>query len=377
MYVMFPKLGGEDVLPEDAINRLPFSAEPLLQWGEKSDLLEFLNMLVKSYNSEPQDDYFDGKREFEMWATKFARAALEEKSLSRVDKRTVVVPDFLGDPFFGKVAKYAIAWEQCVAAVLGEDAFYSLAHVLESEEEIKCSILLSSQLYYKQALQVLRSFVEDLVLPIYFCDNPQKFSLWKLDSYRTPKLRGKGGILEILADDRKIISGAIKDTASDLYGELNGTIHGSEKWLIHAGAHTSSSRGFVFKYDVFCEWGEYLCRTVDLGIRLLKVSYIQTEGLLSPKRHDLALRGKVLCGGCHNEDDFDEEAILPKDNVILVRSTSDNFVELDDSHPGFRCFHCHKCGSKTIIDLSDLKYVSVVTTSENKIIIRSTQKETN
>ena len=56
-----------------------------------------------------------------------------------------------------------------------ESAFFSLAHILETFSDLECSILLASRLYYKQAIQVLRSYLETSVLQLYFIKDIDAF----------------------------------------------------------------------------------------------------------------------------------------------------------------------------------------------------------
>jgi hypothetical protein len=204
------------ILPETALNILPFSEEPLSQWERKTDISQFLDALHADtiYASYGQYLYEEGKKKFRALSKqfiKYARKALPAPAATQ----TLNIPNFLEDATFGKAAKYVIAWEGCVSDILAESAFYSLAHILESDTEIQCSLLLASHLYYKQALQVLRNFIEELILPINFCENMQEFDQWKAGNFRTPPFRGRDGLIKKLVD-KQILSNSSANAASNL-----------------------------------------------------------------------------------------------------------------------------------------------------------------
>ena len=78
------------------------------------------------------------------------------------------------------------------------ECFFSVEHVLESLSEIECSILLASNISYKQSLQILRNFLEDILIELHFCCQRPDFDNWKQKIYRIPPLRGPKGVLKRL-----------------------------------------------------------------------------------------------------------------------------------------------------------------------------------
>lgn len=307
-----------EIIPATVLKRLPFSPERFSQWNDATDLLHFLyeiydkptlmvledgTRLSGSYRDYGKEVYKRGQEHFQLLIKQFELAAQKATPAPAAATQTITVPDFSNESIFGKAAKYLIAWDGVIGEVLSESAFFSLAHILESQEELNSSILLASNLYYKQALQILRSFLEELVLPVYFCDNPNKFTDWKSNNYHIPPLRdrtGKKGLLSQLVEDKKL-SQELKDEISDLYGELNNYIHVSERRLIHKGVFTGNWMGHVFKHDDFCNWCEYFSRSVDIGIHLLIININQWKSIKIP--------GQVLCPICHNQKDFNTESI--------------------------------------------------------------------
>jgi len=69
--------------------------------------------------------------------------------------------------------------EQTIGNILGEEGCFSLSHLFEADSDLDASIVLASNLYYKQSLQVLRSYIETMVLHLYFANNPYDFEKWK------------------------------------------------------------------------------------------------------------------------------------------------------------------------------------------------------
>jgi hypothetical protein len=228
----------------------------------------------------------------------FSDKAAESVPVPAAVTQVINIPDFVEDPVFGRAAKHYIVWERMVGRALEDSLYFSKAHILESSDDIKCSFNLAAQFYYKQALQVLRGFLENLVLPIHFCESPQEFLNWKANNYRTPSLRGKNGILKALVD-KGVISNQLANEVSSVYDDLNGCIHGSEKRLINKDVYSGGYMGHVFKSDDFYEWCNYLCRSVDAGVQLLAINLDQWQSIRSAH--------KLLCSVCHNTSDFEKQ----------------------------------------------------------------------
>ncbi len=134
--------------------------------------------------------------------------------------------NFSTDYNLGLALKYSIAFAGVSNAILSESAFFSIEHVLEAETELDCSLLLASNMYYKQGLQVLRGFIEESLLPIHFCFNPQDYELWQKDQYRTPSICGREGLAQQLVNNN-LIPPDIGLSAQNLYRSLNSCIHNS------------------------------------------------------------------------------------------------------------------------------------------------------
>ncbi len=218
------------LLAQTAVDMLPFTAEPFSQWNRKTDIYKFISALYADiYPPFSSYLYKGGRKHIKTWARQFSfHVAKVEKDLGVYDVltfmvenmaspeieekdhlpisgdaqslssnvETKIIPSFVDDQEFGRAAKYVVAWRCCVQTLLEEAGFYSLAHILETETEIESSLLLASHTYYKQAVQVLRSFLEELIMPIHFCENVQEFNQWKANNYHTPPLRGRDGLIK-------------------------------------------------------------------------------------------------------------------------------------------------------------------------------------
>jgi hypothetical protein len=345
---------GDILLPESAINLLPLSAEPLDRWRRKTDIRRFIDALYAD-TYPPFSDYLykNLKKEMGVWSKQFTKQAQDVSSQGRTPKQTIPVPNFFEEANFGRATKYVAAWKACVQNLLEESGFYSLAHVLESEQEIECSLLLASHCYYKQAVQVLRNFVEETFLPINFCDNVNDFNQWKANNYRTPPLRGRDGLVKKLVT-KEVVSATLGKEIEDLYGDLNSYIHGSENRLIHKGIHTGSWTGLLFKPVDFTAWCGYLSRSIDVGIRLLRINYVQWEQIRATKWANLRSQGKILCDTCHNEEEFDIIVYPPEDWDMDIEAVYSDGTrnKVDRSFPGVisHIYRCRRCGNKTTVD---------------------------
>lgn len=327
-----------EIIPERLIPMLPFSPEAISKWTDETDLINFLSNLydksgkiissdgtVREINYRDYGEYVFklGRERFEKIAKEFEENANKLSSHYHGKEQIDTIPDFAEDEHFGSMSKYAIAWDGVIGEALSESAFYSIEHVLESDEELKCSILLASNLYYKQALQILRNYLEILTMELYFCHEGGAYDRWKEGSFKNPPLRGKSGILRYLVDN-KILAQDEANSISELYAELNGCIHGKETRLIHAGIFEGRGSGKNFKYSKFQELCNLFSKCVDSGIRILRdtinlnLNRINSSG--------------IQCDICHSFNDF----------MTIERSSFGGKY--------FTKIKCTKCGNEMHID---------------------------
>lgn len=302
---------GAEIIPDSSVEILPFTPQPISQWAEDSDLLEYLYALYDmscvmtdsegrghetTYREYGKYLFDNGKQKYQSIADEFGEKAAKAQPAPAADRQVERIPDFRNDERFGLMAKYAIAWDGALSATLSEDAFFSMVHVLESGSDLDCSVLLASNLYYRQALQVLRNYLEEVFMQLYLCKNEALFSSWVAGNFRTPSFRGRRGILRELVSEGILLEGMV-DNASDLCEVLNASIHGAESYLIHRGTFEGEWTGLLFKYDRFQQWCDFLSRCVDLGIRVLRLTVNDWLDTRSPTG--------IQCSVCHSTNNFD------------------------------------------------------------------------
>lgn len=304
------------LISHELLEYLPFSAEPLLSWREDTDLYEFLSELSNVKGTLVMADgrretvnyafygnylYEQGIRDYRSWAHRFTQAAEKSVASYRGLVDSVELPDFYEHPSFGTVGKHIIAYEGMVHTALSSGIFFSIAHIKESLDDLQCSIMLASELYYKHAQQVLQSFLEDLVLPVYFATNPDAYTSWRENNYRTPPLRGPRSVLKSLGKDQ-VLDEELAGEVSELYGNLNSFTHGSERRLVNKGHYTRNWVGHAFNMEDYLEWCSYTTAAVIVAAHLLQVNLDQWEAFWAQRQ--------VLCPICHNVEGFRTEEFV-------------------------------------------------------------------
>lgn len=304
----------DSLITDKALQLFPLKAEPINAWNNRNlDLKKFLKHLC---DKEGEVTYADGvprktnyksywKTLFKSGLVKFRSIAKEFETEAKTTAPTpastvpkVKIPSFIDDKYYGLVAKYYICYDGAINIALSENHLFSIAHMMETQQELDCSILLAQSLYYKQSLQVLRNFVESLVAMILFCHDSRAFYDWRKGTFRMPiRFRGKDSLLEQLTIESQI-SPTLNKSTSTIYARLNSYVHSMERNLIHRGAYKGKYKGFIFDYDYFKIWCCLFSDVVHNGILLLdahsnQLAKLQNEG--------------IKCSVCHNETKFDSE----------------------------------------------------------------------
>ena len=306
-----------DLIPEDCLSLLPFTPEAMTSWTYRSDAATFLRYILDKVSGSRFDRYIFRfhKRRLLRVGKRFERAARELDVPFGADEHETC-PVLRDDPYFGLAAKYSVGWEGVCQALMEESGFFSIAHIMEGTTELRCSFLLAEKLYYKQALQVLRNYLELCVMDLHFSTVEEAYSRWKAGDYRVPPFRGKEGLLAMLR-----AQGALSENlcaqADRLYGELNGSIHSAEGKLINHGVFSRNWTGQVFQYQRFQKWCQSFASCVDLGIQL--------EYQIASKWAK-ARDSRLVCDICHNTDLVSHGAGIA-DNATIV-------------------FVCRECGSQ-------------------------------
>lgn len=358
----FQALNPDQIIPKNALDILPFTKEPPSQWTHDTDLYKYLyemfNVSSEVVSDEGEkieanysffgpyifEESLDTLRDVEMRFTKCAREGrpnldLEQQMILGLQvlhhlqqkespgkqipenlapalgfKSAMQLPEFWDDANFGLFGKYKIAWYAIVRSLLQESGFFSVAHLLEADSELYCSELLASNLYYKQAIQVLRGFLEHNVVQLYLCNNPAAFKLWLENDYRVPQFRGRKSMLADLVS-REIFSESLAEYASEIYGELNGAIHGSRDFFIHGEKVNGDTRGIEFNREYFDRWCEYFSRVTYFGIQAMRISVLEWAKIKSTLG--------AVCSICHSGDHLEiEDTLLGAENLEIINCTA-------------------------------------------------------
>ena len=304
-----------ELIPLASVSVLPLAPEPLAAWTPEGDLHDLLTKLfdvegvmidpsgqerVVNYSSYGHSRYDDGLRDFTTWSQEFRDRAMKAvpAPASKIQSPENI-PDFRTDANFGLMAKYQISWSAALNAILSEDGFFSIAHTLESEDDAECSVVLASHLYYRQAGQVLRNVIEGVFAHMYFCEDDEAFAQWRSGIFKMPPLRGRDGLLKRLAA-RSLLTQELATEADSVYGQLCSDVHGAENRLVNRGIFTGEWVGRLFEYDRFAEWCGVFARTIDLSIRVQRLTTNRWLQVLP--------QGMPFCSMCHNDKRWEREA---------------------------------------------------------------------
>jgi hypothetical protein len=338
---------GDEIVPTSAFAIPPFTAESLLIWDANTDASRFLAKLfaVKDEVIGPHGrrlvDHTDygnsifqeGRLRFGWWAVEFSEAArIVPVSIAPAQ---FAIPEFANDPRFGLVAKYAIAWKGLIDAVLSNGSFQSWTHLAESDEDLSCSVLMASRLYYKHAIQVLRLFIESLIKSAYFAKDTVAYQEWIAGSFQVSHFRGKGGLLEKL-----VLNSTITDDfatrISELYSKLSEPIHGAERALVYSGFTKGQWTGRTYNDEKFAEWAECFAKVAAIGVQLMKANISAWESARP--------RGIAICRTCHKTQ-FSSEDVRIGENL-------------------FKELRCLNCGDRTAFD-AEFRPVTITTTPDS------------
>jgi hypothetical protein len=285
----------EEIFPQDALSILPFAPEAITAWAARNDLYTYIYKLLAGTGFEDQADIrLEGAIQVALeLADQFTETATQSAPAPGAKTQSVSVVDFKHDPVFGRLAKVLIAWEETIGNILSEAGYFSLSHMLETRSDLMCSVQLASGLYYRQSMQVLRGFIESVILPIYFCKQPDEYKEWKSNDYRSPTMRGNNGVLPGLRN-AGVISAEMEATISGAYGLLNGYIHGSEETLNNTGLDRGEWEGHVFQPARFQAWANVFASLIEASLPLVKINLSQWAAAKSD--------WDLFCNVCHGHD---------------------------------------------------------------------------
>ena len=167
------------------------------------------------------------------------------------------------------MAQYLCAWEGVVSNVLSESAFFSLSHILESQDDLMCSLHLAGNFYIKQALQGVHNFLADVMLPAYFLASEGAYLQWRDDGGKTPFLGRRDVILATLVE-QEVIAQDMADEVTALAQAVNDAVHWHEVRTTHAGLAAGDWLGRAHNETSFKRWCELTSDAIDNGIRLMR-----------------------------------------------------------------------------------------------------------
>jgi len=145
---------------------------------------------------------------------------------------------------------------------------------LESETDIKASVYLCFGGHYRQAIAILRNWLELTLLAIYFSKCPYEYEKWKKGVKKSPT--GRILIGKVFKNEMKKITTKkkIKKKCKKIYGKLSVFIHSRsiDKYKLQEG------RDNVPRYleESFNLWFKLFKETSKINRDLLKAFFIKT-----------------------------------------------------------------------------------------------------
>ncbi len=326
------------IIPHACVALLPFPELAIVNWDAANDLREYLQTLcdrdgvvVDESGTKRTVNYAFYAEELYKWGVERTAAYVAEFKTSAASYTHDEAYDLLRSAPFGKAMQAEIAWNGTVNAILSEGAFFSLAHILEADADLNCSLHLAQDAFYRQALLTLRCFLEDVFVQLFFCNKQEDFAKWKLDDFRTPHFRGRKGYLQDLVR-LGLLTEAVAKRADSLYGKLNSTVHGAQRELLYEGISEGRGSGPSFTEERFERWCALFSDCVDVGLRALHEHLVWWDKR-KPADSD-------ICSTCHRRDLFQYDERHVAGRVIVKRTctgcgTNLDFLSEEDPTQGF------------------------------------------
>jgi hypothetical protein len=326
------------IIPRECIQLLPFSEIPADEWDDQGSLGRFLRLLCDRDGVRIDSEGTKQAVNYAFYAEFLYSSGLERirEHVSRFESEiasdeSASTYQFLRSAPFGKAMQYEAAWKGTVSAILSEGAFFSLAHILEAEADLDCSLKLAQSSFYRQALQSLRCFLEDVLVQLYFCNEPANFNKWKLDDFQVPRLRGRGGYLQKLVE-KGLLSESLAKRAHSLYGDLNASVHGAERELLYEGIAKGRNIGPAFLEERFIRWCNCYSECIDVALRALHEHLAWWD--------ENRLGDHVVCSTCHGSESFQYVERRVAGRLIVRRTctqcgTNLDFLSDEDPTQGF------------------------------------------
>lgn len=265
-------------------------------------------------------------------------SAGSEETYHERKKETPARIDYRDDPILGGFAKAWIAWRAVETELLSENGSFSLAHTLEATSDIDCALQLVKRFYYRQARICLRTFIEDLVYPLYFFHHRSAFEEWKAGTGQLPTMRGKNGILDSLVQQNELDAG-VAARLDKIHKAGNSSVHGAAATMIHAGIHRREWRGHSFKAAELEAWLATAKECLECGICVVK--RISDDWLAATQN------GPHFCRRCHSQKftakKYEYRPWVPVH--IDLGGVKVTLPEPEGPRPDLYIFECSGCGA--------------------------------
>jgi hypothetical protein len=264
----------DEIFPAEALECLPFTAQKVNDWTIGNDLGRFITALLKTrVGALFSDGAYMSRSAEEIAPSSFQRERrqaikLRKLFVKRINKEFGDIE--LCEAELGRALKYVAAWNAVSNAILEESAFTSLPHVLEGSADLESIVRLLAWHFYKQTSQVLRSFLEGQVVDLTLARNDADFASWKAGTYKVPNIRGAKGLLT-QAVSRGDLTNEMKERIDVLLDQLNASVHGAERTLIHSDTFTGRHSGHAFRLDKFLLAATLLAEVVEICLHVMRV----------------------------------------------------------------------------------------------------------
>jgi len=163
----------------------------------------------------------------------------------------------------GLALKHYFAW-QVISNILGNRGKWHPELLLESVDDLRCSIFLAKEHFFKQALQVLRNYCEICVAMLYFAMNENAFVGWYEDknNYHVPDFRN-----EMLKELESVLDITEIDFLTKRYRELNHSVHSKRRRLNWNLSSYRIERN-DFREEELSEWSRKFIRILHFALKL-------------------------------------------------------------------------------------------------------------
>lgn len=222
-----------------------------------------------------------------------------------------------------KCLKYFTACDMYSHWILEESRFYSLPLILDALSEIEASYTAAVNYYYKQAVQLLRNFIELVVAQYYFSSNTSIYDDWRTKPNKfMPRFNGDTGMIVSLQKTGKINSNEEK-RLENLFKKLSAYSHSRYEKLLHIDPETGKTQPFGFNERYLNDW-------LDIAIECMEIGLIILSKHTKDWEKQLENNEKLMCSQCHGKNfEVHEEKNDAKKLFLYTCKSCDNEIRMD------------------------------------------------